>query len=100
LVVVGDFAGNLGIFETHSNNIIPKAIKKANVGMPIRALVWCHKTNIILIGCIGGSLFAWNTDDIEPTFIDQLGNATVNILRYAHGKVFIGTSNGEIKILN
>lgn len=41
----------------------PKPINKVNVGMPIRALVWCHKTNLIVIGCVGGSLFAWNTVD-------------------------------------
>ncbi len=68
--------------------------------MPIRAIVWCHKTNIIMVGCVGGSLFAWNTNDIDATFIDQLDNNTVNILRYAHGKIFIGTSDGEIKIIN
>ena len=52
--------------------------------MPIRALVWCHKTNLIVIGCVGGSLLAWNTIDFDPIFIDQLDNTTVNILRYAH----------------
>lgn len=62
----------------------PKAINKVNVGMPIRALVWCHKTNLIVIGCVGGSLFAWNTIDFDPIFIDQLDNTTVNVLRYAH----------------
>lgn len=66
--------------------------------MPIRALVWCHKTNLIVIGCVGGSLFAWNVNDFEPLFIDQT-IATVNTLKYAHGKVFIGTSDGDIKIL-
>lgn len=68
--------------------------------MPIRALVWCHKTNLIVIGCVGGSLFVWNTIDYEPIFIDQLNNTTVNILRYAHEKIFIGTSDGDIKILD
>jgi WD40 repeat protein len=67
--------------------------------MPIRALVWCHKTNLIVIGCVGGSLFAWNINDSDPILIDQLNNHTVNILRYAHEKIFIGTSDGEIKIL-
>lgn len=67
--------------------------------MPIRALTWCHRTNLIVIGCIGGSLFAWNTIDEEPIFLDQLDNTTINILRYSHGKIFIGTSDGDIKIL-
>ncbi len=61
--------------------------------MPIRALVWCHNTELIVIGCVGGSLFVWNTHDPEPAFLDQL-NTTVNVLKYAHEKIFIGNSNG------
>ena len=93
MVVVGDFAGNISVLETHAHNITPKPFKKANVGMPIRALVWCHNTDLIVIGCVGGSLFAWNIHDPEPIFLDQ-ANATINTLKYAHGKVFIGNSNG------
>jgi hypothetical protein len=93
LVVVGDFAGNISVLETHVHNLTPRPIKKANVGMPIRALVWCHNTDLIVIGCVGGSMFAWNTIDAEPVFVDQ-SNSTVNTLKYAHGKIFIGTSDG------
>ena len=98
LVVIGDFAGNVSVLETHPHTIVPRPIRKTNVGMPIRALVWCHKTNLILIGCVGGSLFGWNIKNNQPIFIDQI-NGSVNILRYAHGKIFIGNSDGEIKIL-
>lgn len=84
LVAVGDFAGNVCILSTHTSTISPKSLNKVNVGMPIRAIVWCHKTNLIVIGCVGGSLFAWNTIDSDLVFIDQLDNTTVNILRYAH----------------
>jgi hypothetical protein len=72
LVAVGDFAGNVAVLETHCHNIAPKPVKKVNVGMPVRALVWCHKKNLVVIGCVGGSLFAWNVEDEDAVFIDQL----------------------------
>jgi hypothetical protein len=52
-----------------------------------------------VIGCIGGGILAWNPNDLEAIFIDQLEH-TINILRYAHGKIFFGTSDGEVKILD
>lgn len=61
--------------------------------MPIRSLAWCHKKNIIVIGCVGGGIYAWNINDSEPIFIDQI-NHTINIIRYAHEKIFLGTSDG------
>lgn len=93
LLAVGDFAGNVSILEVHSKIIIPKSVLKINVGMPIRSLVWCTEENIIVIGTVGGSLYVWNMQDPEPIFIEQV-DRTINILRYAHGKIFLGTSDG------
>lgn len=29
--------------------------------MPVRSLVWCHDTDNIIIGCVGGYLYKWDT---------------------------------------
>ena len=63
MVAVGDFAGNIVILKTDAKQFVPKPVLKANVAMPVRSIVWCTKENIILIGCVGGSLFAWNLQD-------------------------------------
>jgi hypothetical protein len=62
LMAVGDFAGNVSILDTQQHNMVPKPILKANVCMPIRSLVWCTNFNFIVIGCVGGGLYAWRID--------------------------------------
>ena len=99
VVAVGDFAGNVLLLSTSTDHFVPKPLLKANVGMPVRSIVWCTKENILLIGCVGGSLFAWNLQDAQPFFLDQ-SDHSINILRYAHGKIFIGNSDGMVKILD
>lgn len=79
---VADFGGNIYTFSTDSNNVIPVALSKAFVGIPVRTLVWCYDTNRIIIGCVGGYLYCWDGVSEDPELITQTNDHTVNIVRY------------------
>jgi hypothetical protein len=59
MIAVADFGGSLYIFHYENNNLMPEPIYTVFVGIPIRSIAWCGKTNNIAIGCVGGSLFFW-----------------------------------------
>ena len=60
---MADFGGNVFIFNTETHNTAPVYLRKTNIGIPVRTLTWCRNTNgnnLIVIGCVGGSLFTWD----------------------------------------
>ena len=69
------------------------------MGIPVRTLVWCHDTNQILIGCVGGSFFSWDGASEECNLLVQLDH-TINILRYFEGYVYMGTSDGFVHVIH
>ena len=72
---------------------------RVSTGIPVRTLVWCHETNKIVIGCVGGTLFSWDCISPEANFVTQLDH-TINILRYYERFVLMGTSDGYVHILD
>lgn len=57
---IADFGGNIYTFSTSMINMAPVPITKICVCMPIRTLVWCHDTDRIIVGCVGGFLYSWD----------------------------------------
>ena len=99
LFTVADFGGSVYTFTTEQTNIVPVPLSQVNMGIPVRTIVWCHDSNKILIGCVGGTLFCWDGFSEECNLVNQL-NHTINILRYFDGYVFMGTSDGFVHVLH
>ena len=99
---VADFGGNIYVFSTEIDNTVPVFLAKVTIGIPVRTLTWCKNSgsNLIVIGCVGGSLFSWDGLSEEANFLMQLDH-TINILRYfEYGFVLMGTSDGFVHILH
>lgn len=73
---------------------------KTCVGVPIRTLVWCHDSNKIIIGCLGGYLYSWDGFLQEPEFVFSTNYHTINIVRKFSNFFLLGTSNGYVHILS
>lgn len=41
--------------------MVPKPLSYSFIGIPVRTLVWCQKVEKVVIGCIGGCLYEWDT---------------------------------------
>ena len=60
--MVADFGGNIYVFSTEIENTVPVFLARVTIGIPVRTLTWCRniEDNLIVIGCVGGSLFSWD----------------------------------------
>jgi WD40 repeat protein len=99
MLAVADFGGSVHIFPATQPNGLPSPLFSVFVGIPIRSIVWCDKTNNIVIGCVGGSLFWWRFGQPDADLIMQIDH-TFNILRAVDSKIYAGTSLGEVKIFD
>ena len=39
---------------------MPEPLTRVFIGIPVRSLAWCHDTDNIVVGCVGGYLYSWD----------------------------------------
>lgn len=81
-LAVADFGGNVYIFAPTETSLVPQPLARILIGIPVRSLTWCHDTDRIVIGCVGGYLWVWDGVAEEATMLCQTNDHTVNIVRY------------------
>ncbi len=97
---VADFGGNVFVFSTEQQDLMPKPIAQATIGIPVRTLVWVHQTNHIVVGCVGGYLYHWDGIGEQINLIKQTNDHTINIVRAFKDLIIFGTSDGFVHIMD
>ena len=102
LMGVGDFLGNVNLYETGSSLRIPSM--QTNIGDGVRYLEFhVEVTSCLLAGTIGGQVFALNIEDgsVDVQFLAQFWGPVTSIRSVADkGKAFIivGTGGGSLSL--
>lgn len=98
-LVAGDLSGNVYIWDVKQST----PIMKGNVPISVRCIVWTKQIGI-LIGCLDGSLYRWDTQEEEwstPKLFCTVANSSLLHLRLdcTNQYVAVGTSLGQLGVL-
>eukprot|EP01133_Synstelium_polycarpum_P011557 gene11557-13490_t len=102
-VACGDFLGNLRVWrvDDEAANMGERPQAEYSFGMPIRAVAWGARENMVMVGLMDGSLMQYNVKSGDATLVEALVDG-VTAIQWSRGSqknlLAAGTTGGRLYV--